>query len=281
MLRVLALLPLPLLYAFFAFVAWVLRVIGWRRGLVEQGLARCLPELGEAPRYRLLRQFYVSLGRLAAEFAHGPRISPASLEQRMRFENPELILELLRANRRVMLVAAHHCNWEWLLLRCSTAFDEPLVAAYKPASSARADVEIQAIRSRFGATMIPAKDLVQHLIAQRGRVRLLALLADQSPPARSEQQCWLPFFGLDTAFYCGPGWISAKMGYEPYFIAVRPDGRGRYVARFVPLLAPGERPDPDRILRAYVHALEQQVMAHPAQYFWAYNRWKRPKRLYD
>jgi KDO2-lipid IV(A) lauroyltransferase len=281
MLRVLALLPLPLLYAFFGFVAWVLRVIGWRRALVEDGLARCLPALGAAARRRTLRQFYVSLGRLAAEFAHAARMSPASLAERMRFENPELILDALRANQRVMLLAAHHCNWEWLLLRCSTAFDEPLVAAYKPASRSRADAEIQAMRSRFGATMIPAKDLVQHLVAQRGQVRLLAMLADQSPSARSEQQRWLPFFGQDTAFYPGPGWISAKLGFVPFFIAVRPDGRGRYVARFAPLSAPGERPDPDRILRAYVNALEQKVMAYPAQYFWAYNRWKRPKALYD
>ena len=281
MLRVLALLPLPLLYAFFGFVAWALRVVGWRRYLVEEGLARCLPELAAEDRHRTLKEFYRSLGRLAAEFAHAARISPAGLEERMRFENPELVLDALRAKRRVMLLAAHHCNWEWLLLRCSTAFGEPLVAAYKPASSPRADAEIQAMRRRFGATMLPAKELVQHLIAQRGQVRLLAMLADQSPPAQSEHQCWLPFFGLDTAFFRGPGWISARMGYEPFFIAVRPDGRGRYVARFVPLLAPGERPDPERILRAYVGALERKVTAYPAQYFWAYNRWKRPKRLYD
>jgi lauroyl/myristoyl acyltransferase len=49
----------------------------------------------------------------------------------------------------------------------------------------------------------------------------------------------------------------------------------------VPLLAAGERADRDRVLQAYVQALEQQVIAYPAQYFWAYNRWKRPKRLYD
>jgi len=30
-----------------------------------------------------------------------------------------------------------------------------------------------------------------------------------------------------------------------------------------------------------VRELEVQVHAHPAQYFWAYNRWKRAKRLYD
>ena len=34
-------------------------------------------------------------------------------------------------------------------------------------------------------------------------------------------------------------------------------------------------------LRCYVTALEAQVRAHPAQYFWAYNRWKRARGLYE
>jgi KDO2-lipid IV(A) lauroyltransferase len=180
-----------------------------------------------------------------------------------------------------MLLAAHHCNWEWLLLRCSGAFGVPLVAAYKPASRERADRTLAALRSRLGATMVPAKNLVQHLLEQRGAVKLLALVADQSPAAGSDQQTWLPFFGHETAFFRGPGWIGAKMGYQPLFIAMRRVSRGRYVARFEPLLDAGERADPDRILAAYVRAVEAQVRAYPAQYFWAYNRWKRARRLYD
>ena len=92
---------------------------------------------------------------------------------------------------------------------------------------------------------------------------------------------WLPFFGQDTSFFQGPGWIGARLGYEPIFIAMRPEGRGRYVVRFVPLAPAGERLDQDQILRAYVSALEQQIRAYPAQYFWAYNRWKRARRPDD
>ena len=51
--------------------------------------------------------------------------------------------------------------------------------------------------------------------------------------------------------------------------------------RFVPLAPAGERLDQDQILRAYVSALEQQIRAYPAQYFWAYNRWKRARRPDD
>lgn len=281
MFRALSLLPLPLLYATLAAVAWCLRILGWRRHLVADKLGRCLPELVPAERDAILRGFYAYLGELAAEVLHACRIPRASLERRLRFENPEVVLQALRAGRRVMLLAAHHCNWEWLVQHCSIAFGTPLVAAYKPASWAGADRTLGFLRARFGAEMVPAGRLVNLLLERRGRVNLLAMVADQSPPAGSGQQAWLPFFGQPTAFFPGPGWIAARIGYEPFFVAMHREGRGRYTARLVPLLRPGERPEPGLILAAYVAALEAQVRAHPAQYLWAYNRWKRPRRLYD
>jgi len=279
--RALSLLPLPLLYAIFAAAAWCLRVLGWRRDLVIEKLGRCMPELEPAERDAILYDFYAYLGELAAEVLHAWRVPRESLERRLRFENPEVVMQVLREGRRVMLLAAHHCNWEWLLQRGSTAFGTPLVGAYKPASWAHADRALCFLRTRFGAEMVPAARLVNVLLERRGRVGLLALLADQSPPAGSSQQAWLPFFGQPTAFFPGPGRIAARMGYEPFFVAVRREARGQYAAQLVPLLGPGDPPEPGRILGAYVAALEAHVRAHPAEYLWAYNRWKRPRRLYD
>jgi len=279
--RAFSLLPLPVLYAVCAVLAFLARVFRWRSGFVRDGLARCLPDAPEAERWRIAADFYRYLGELVAEAAHGARITPEDLVDRLRLENAEIVEDLLRSGKRVMLLAAHHCNWEWLLLRCSTAFGAPLTAAYKPVSREPADRALVAMRSRFGASLVPAKRIVQHLIEQRGSVKLLALVADQSPPASSDQQSWRPFFGEETAFFRGPGWIGAKMGFQPVFIAMRRESRGRYVVRFVPLLGSGERPDPDGIVSAYVGAVEAHARAHPAQYFWAYNRWKRARRLYD
>jgi KDO2-lipid IV(A) lauroyltransferase len=279
--RALSLLPLPVLYAASAVLAFLARVFRWRSGFVRDGLARCLPDAPEAERRRVGADFYHYLGELVAEAAHGARITPEDLVDRLRFENAEIVDDLLRSGKRVMLLAAHHCNWEWLLLRCSTAFGAPLTAAYKPVSREPADRALVVMRSRLGATLVPAKRIVQHLIEQRGGVKLLALVADQSPPASSDQQSWRPFFGEETAFFRGPGWIGAKMGFQPVFIAMRRESRGRYVVRFVPLLASGERLDADGIISAYVRAVEAHAREYPAQYFWAYNRWKRARRLYD
>jgi len=280
-LRFLSILPLRALYAVFGLAALVARIVGWRRGFVDSGLRRCLPESTDAERGRIATQFYAYLGELVAESVHGMRISQDDLVRRLRFENAEVVEETLRDGKRVLLLAAHHCNWEWLVLRCSTAFGVPLVAAFKPASRERADRELTAMRSRFGAVMVAAKQVVNHLLAQRGAVRLLALVADQSPAAKSEQQQWVNFFGTETGFFAGPGWISARMGFRPIFIEMRRESRGHYVARFVPLLAPGERADPQQTLEAYVRAVESAVRKQPAQYFWAYNRWKRTRGVYD
>jgi KDO2-lipid IV(A) lauroyltransferase len=279
--RAFSLLPLPVLYAVCAVLAFLARVFRWRAGFVREGLARCLPNAPEAERGRIGADFYRYLGELVAEAAHGARIAPDDLVDRLRLENAEVVADLLGSGKRVMLLAAHHCNWEWLLLRCSTAFGAPLTAAYKPVSREPADRALVVMRSRFGANLVPAKRIVQHLIEQRGGVKLLALVADQSPPAASDQQSWRPFFGEETAFFRGPGWIGAKMGFQPVFVAMRRESRGRYVVRFVPLLGSGERPDADGIVSAYVQAVETHAREYPAQYFWAYNRWKRARSLYD
>jgi lauroyl/myristoyl acyltransferase len=70
------------------------------------------------------------------------------------------------------------------------------------------------------------------------------------------------------------------MGYQPFFVAMHRESRGRYAVRFVPLPGPIERADPDRIIEAYVRAVEAQARQSPEQYFWAYNRWKRTRGLY-
>jgi Kdo2-lipid IVA lauroyltransferase/acyltransferase len=278
--RVLSFLPLSWLYVVMGIVAGTLRLIGWRRKLVAQHLERCLPDADLAQRRQITRDFYRYLGELSAEIGYATSISREALQERVRLENPEVVADALRAGQRLLILSAHHCNWEWLLLRCSVTFDAPLTATYKRMRNPRTDQAVRALREQFGGTMVPAKQLVPHLLRERGRVRLLAMLADQSPPAINEQQSWLQFFGQPTAFHSGPGWIGAKMGYAVVLATMRREGRGRYSVRFVELAAAGKRLDSAEILESYVHELESHVRAHPGQYFWAYNRWKREKPLY-
>lgn len=281
MLRALSLLPLSVLYAVRAVVTWFLQILRWRQDIVIGARGRCLPELAPSERLSIMRCFDGYLNELAAEVLHAGRISHADLEQRMRIENPEVVLRPLQDGRRVMLLAAHHDKWEWLLQRRSTAFDAPLMAVYKPASWSHADRSLRDMHSHIGAEMIPAKTLVRTLLGRRGRTSLLTLLADQSPSARSTQQVWLQYFGQDIAFFPGPGLIGAKMRYLPIFIAMRRESRGHYAARLLPLVSSGERAEPAQILFAYVKALEAPLRENLEYQLWAYNRGKRLRRPHE
>jgi KDO2-lipid IV(A) lauroyltransferase len=271
---------LGFLYAVFAPVAWAMRVCGWRRDLVRKHLARCLPELGPAARGSIEAGAYRHLGQLAAEMLTQRFLDRDGLAARMRLEQDAPLRAILAAQGRVLILSAHHSNWEWLLQRCATAFEQPLTAAYKPTRRAWVDDRLRGLREHLGCRMGKAQELVPHLLAQRGQVRLLAMLADQSPAAGSEQQSWLEFFGQPTSFYGGPGWIGAKLGYTVVFAAMHRERRGHYVVRFIELAAAGSRKEPDQILAAYARTLEQHVREHPAEYLWIYNRWKREKPLY-
>ena len=278
--RILALLPLSWLYACTWCVARILRLSGWRRELIDRHLERCLPDVGPADRDRISRDFYRYLGELAAEVLYASSISRQGLQDRVRLINPHLVADALRDGGRVLILSAHHCNWEWLLLRCSLSFEAPLTAPYKVTSHSSVDSALSAVRERFGGTMIPSKQLLQYLLEKRGRVPLLAMLADQSPAAVNPEQTWEQFFGRPTAFHTGPGWIGAKFGYTVVLAAMQREKRGYFSVRFVELASATQHKEPAQILKAYVGALETHVRAHPEQYFWAYNRWKREKPLY-
>lgn len=269
------------LYAVMGLVAAGLRLACWRRALVRRHVARCLPSASAARRREVERAFYRYLGELAAEVAYEPFMDAQALAGHVRLENPEAIEDRLASRRKVLILSAHHANWEWLLMRCSTGFTAPLTAVHKRLRNDTLERCVRGLRERFGCTMVETKQLVPHLIERRGQIPLLAMLADQSPSVKNPQQVWIDFFGQSTAFYGGPGWIGAKFGYDAYFAAMHRERRGVYVVRLVELL-PGEpRKEPEQILRAYVAALEDHVRASPEQYFWAYNRWKREKPLYD
>lgn len=268
------------MYACTGVLAWTLRAVGFERRRIELHLDRCLRSLDTQRRCDVIRGFYQYLGELTAEVLYEPLLARSALAERMRFDNPEVVSNLLARQQRVLILSSHHANWEWLLLRCSTGFDQPLTAVYKRLSTRWADRFALKLRQKFGCRMVRDKEIVGHLLEQRGQVRLLAMLADQSPAAVNDQQLWLDFFGQPTAFHAGPGWIAGKFAFTPVFAAVSRERRGHYRIRFTELTGPTARCEPEQVLRAYIAALEEHVGADPEHYFWAYNRWKRGKPLY-
>jgi Kdo2-lipid IVA lauroyltransferase/acyltransferase len=277
-LKFLTRLPLPVLYGLGHFAYFVaFHVLRWHRELAARNLANAFPEKSAKERATLLRQSYVNLGQTLAETFWGFGASAADLAARVAIENPELIERLVAEKRPVVVLAAHVCNWEWLLPGTAAQFGIPIDAVYKPLRVASLDAFIRDTRSRFGGKPIPIQSFLFELMRRAGEARAYAMVADQTPP-RTMDKYWTRFLHQDTAFFTGADKIAKFLEAPVLYIAMRRVSKGHYAVRLHVLVEPPyDNTDDLQVVERYARRLETEIRDNPADWLWVHNKWKYPR----
>jgi Kdo2-lipid IVA lauroyltransferase/acyltransferase len=275
-------LPMPALYAFGRGLGFVLfTVLRVRTGVVADNMKRAFPELDEATRRKMADDYHREVMDVSMEMVKGFTLPVEVLRERVVLDGLQPLLDDLAGGRSVMVVTAHHCNWEWLLLRLTEAIPYPVEALYKPLQPASAEKAMRAMRGRFGGRLVPAKDVLTQVLSRRGEgARVLALVADQVPLS-APNKIWLRFLGLDTAFYAGTEEISRALQLPVYFLAMERTARGHYKVAVESLTRPGDGSQrPGETTKRYARRLEAHLRKFPVDWFWGHRRWKLKKPLY-
>jgi KDO2-lipid IV(A) lauroyltransferase len=155
----------------------------------------------------------------------------------------------------------------------------PLDAAYKPLHDQWAERLMLRVRSRFGARLIPAKELLADFLRRRAIVRAVAMNADQAPVS-TDQRYWTKFLGQDTAFYIGAEQIARATRLPILYMVMRRVKRGFYEVEIRSLWDGREVMQPNDITERYARACEIDVLKAPADWLWSYRRWRLKKPLY-
>jgi Kdo2-lipid IVA lauroyltransferase/acyltransferase len=278
--KVLSCVPLPVLYAVCGALVFLARVVlRMRLNVVRANIRDSFPELLPGAQQRLVRDHYSQVGQMLAEVLRGASMSRAAFAQRVQVKNLALAQTLLEQGRPVLLVAAHQGNWEWVLQAMALQLGFPLDVGYKPIKSPAVDRAMNAIRCRFGAHLVPAKELLGDLLQRRHIVRGIAMLADQEPTT-SDHQHWVKFLGRDTAFYMGPEQMVRATRYGALFVALRRLRRGYYEIEFLPLSSAGEQLGRGVFTERYARLVEQEIVAAPSDWTWGHRRWKLKRSVY-
>jgi len=273
--------PLRALYGFAGFLGWLaFRVFPYRERLVRENLTRAFPDFDEARLRSVMRGYYLGFAQMLVEVIKAVTLPADEIRRRVRTVNLEAARTLLQQGQSVLLVAAHQCNWEWMLLALSIELGYPLDAAYKPLVDNWAEREMRKVRTRFGCRLVPAKDLLPDIIKRRGVVRAVALVADQEPTT-SEHKYWTGFLNRDTAFYLGPEEIARVTGFPVFFVAMRRTARGHYEMQFEPLASAGQSLPAGALTERYAHRVEEQIRSAPGDWPWSHKRWKLKRSLYQ
>jgi KDO2-lipid IV(A) lauroyltransferase len=261
--------------------AWLTaHVFPHREHVIRENLTRAFPEFDETRLREVIHRYYLGFAQMFMEIVKSTTMTPAQILERVSMVGIELPQAHLARGQTVLLVAAHQCNWEWMLLALSLKLGYEVDAAYKPLVDRWAEREMKKLRTRFGSRLIPAKELLADIIKRRGTVRAIAMVADQEP-TNSETKHWTRFLNRDTAFYLGPEEITRVTRFPVFFIAMRRVARGYYEMRFVPLAEPGQTLPAGELTERYARMVEEQIRAAPPDWPWSHKRWRLKKSVYQ
>jgi Kdo2-lipid IVA lauroyltransferase/acyltransferase len=273
-------LPFPMLYGFASSLAWLAyRVFPYRQDVVRENLSKAFPEMDEAALRETMWRYYLGFAQVLVELIKGATLSEDELRRRTKIIGLEKARALLDAGKPVLLIAAHQCNWEWMLLGLALQLGYRVDAAYKPLVNPWAEREMKAVRTRFGSRLIPAKELLGDVIRHRKDVRAICMVADQEPTT-SEHKHWTRFLNRETAFYMGAEEFARVTRYPAFFVGMRRTKRGFYEIELEPLAPGGETLATGDVTERYARLVEKQIRAAPPDWPWSHKRWRLKKSLY-
>jgi len=276
-LKLLSRLPLGVLYALTdGLYVFVYHIWRFRRELSLSNLRNSFPDKSAAELELIARQAYRNACNMMAEILKGAVIGEQELRRRVRILNTDALARFTQAGQSVIMLASHHCNWEWLLLAGCLEPGIHVDAVYKPLRVAVIDRFILEMRSRFGGKPIPVRDFLSAVIRRRGAARVLALVADQTPPWNDEKY-WTRFLNQDTAFFVGAERIARIMRAPVFFVGIQRVRRGYYEAQLQLLAEPPYSATSESIIERYARAAEAHIARHPADWLWMYRKWKYQK----
>jgi Kdo2-lipid IVA lauroyltransferase/acyltransferase len=273
-------LPMRALYAFGVFLSLLaFYVVRHRQHVIREQLAKVFPDLSDGRREAIHKQFLRNFCDVMMEVLKSVSMSEAGMRAHVQIVNLGVARRYLDAGQSVMFVTSHLCNWEWLLHGVTLQLGYPVDAAYKPLHDQWAERLMLKIRTRFGARLVPAKELLADILKRRAIVRAVAMNADQAPVS-TDKRYWTRFLGQDTAFYIGAEQIARATRLPVMYLVMRRVRRGYYEVELRPLWDGRESLQPNTITERYARSCEADVLESPADWLWSYRRWRLKKPLY-
>lgn len=281
--RIPARLPLGVLYGISDIAAAVLYgVVRYRRRLVRDNLSTAFPDADPRQLRRIGRDFYRNFTDNFIETLKLLHISDEEMARRMQFENTEIIDDLLKSGRSIVVYFGHFFNWEWapsVSLHTALKPSDTTVFAqiYRPLRSKAFDGLMLALRSRFHSESIDKSRALRRLLELKraGVVSITGFMSDQHP-SHGDPGHYFELMNHPTMMISGTETLARRLDMAVIYWDMEKISRGHYriTTRLITddpaSLSPGE------ITRRYAAMLQDTIKRNPAIWLWSHNRWKHP-----
>lgn len=266
-------------YVFEPILFFVLcHLLHYRRKVILTNLRNSFPERSEAELHRIRRRFYHILAEMFIDTLNLTHPSPHKLRRHFTIENLDEVRSYING-RDWIAVMAHYGCWE---LGSFYPFYDPTVKAisiYRTLHNPVFELFYRRLRTTVYSLPVPKQQSMRFYLHHRdagyeGKRLALGMIADQSPPRRTEPH-WFRFLNQDTVFFDGPEQLAMRYGMPILFTCMRRVKRGCYSVRFEVLYDGQEEVARHEITGRYVRRLERMIIERPELWMWSHRRWKQ------
>jgi KDO2-lipid IV(A) lauroyltransferase len=255
------------------------RLIWWvsptKRNSTQKNLLACFPDLSEIERLKLGRESMRHYVFTVLEMGKAWNWSSERLRQQFdKAEGLEHLIDALAENKGVLALVPHYGAWEF----SAQGFGKTSVMAlYKPSEHEEINQQLLEKRLRQGTQMAATNrsglKKIYHQLSDGG---LVLQLPDQDPSGG--QGHFAPFFGVQAWTGVLAPRLVQRTDCKVLFAACVRTGKGRYRMVFQAAEEEIYSADVDVALAALNRGVERIIEVDPAQYLWAYKRFKtRPE----
>jgi KDO2-lipid IV(A) lauroyltransferase len=250
--------------------------LGRLRSVGRRNLQLAFPGQSDGERERTLREVYLNLGCLLAEFCLMPSYTAKGASEFIRYEGLENYLRARDKGKGVLVLTGHLGAWE-LSSFYHSLMGYPMGMVIRRLDNPLVDRFVNNIRCLHGNRVIHKDDFARGLIASMRAGETVGILMDtnMTPP----QGVFVPFFGVEACTASGMARVAAKTGATvvPGFLLWE-KAENKYVLRFgeeLQVVTTGDA-EQDALTNtaAFTAVIESYIRQYPEQWLWMHRRWK-------
>lgn len=264
-------LPFPVVYAISDFLAFVIRLVGYRRKVIYTNLRNSFPEKPEHELKKITHDYYHYMVDLTLESFKMMHLSEEQIARHIQVINPEVAQKFYDNKQSIILALGHYGNWEWYGQCLQLQAPHQMVIIYRPLTHPYFDRMMQRLRTRFGIEITTMKLSLRTMLANRGRITATAFVGDQAAPVSEH---WMTFLNQDSSVYTGIEKMARKFNYPVVYIHPTRPKRGYYTMEIEVLVEDPSKTADTEITERYTRRLERDIRENPAIWLWSHRRWK-------
>jgi KDO2-lipid IV(A) lauroyltransferase len=201
-------------------------------------------------------------------------ISKEEMQKRYHYKNPEVVNQVAKEGRSIILLGSHYANWEWLM-SSPIVLNIEIFGAYTKLENKYFEKAIKKNRTKYGVIGFKTSEFIKYMLAnvQNKRQGLYILLSDQSPQIEKTYY-WKEFLGVKVPIHTGAEMLAKKFDCAVINYSCRKIKRGYYEIDFETITTTPKEFDDYQIMDTYLEITEKLIRKEPAYYLWSHKRFK-------